>query len=51
MPSLKLKGLEVAESTLERIENNLGLGVYEVIEQLEQSAQDKLNEIISESRD
>ena len=50
MPILRIKGVEAFDSSLERIEKNLGLGVYEVIEELEKVAQERYQELIAESK-
>ena len=45
MPNLRLKGIETTDSTLDLLEEKLGLGLYQVIEELEIAAQEKLNEL------
>lgn len=50
MPSLRLKGIETTDSTLDLIEEKLGLGTYEVIEELEKVAYARLQELRAEAK-
>lgn len=51
MPALKLKGIETTNATLDLIEKNLGLDAYDVIEELENVAYQKLQELREEAKE
>jgi hypothetical protein len=49
MPALKLKAIETSDKTLDTIEEKLGLGTYDVIEELEKVAYARLHELREEA--
>lgn len=48
MPALNLK-IETTDSTLDLLEDKLDLGLYDVIEKLEETAREKLSELRKEA--
>lgn len=50
MPALKLESIEVSDTTLDLIEEELGIGTYDLIKELEEVAKEKLNELRREAQ-
>ena len=48
MPTLRLKGIEVSNNLLDKIEENLDMNSYELMEELEKAVMEKLDEIRDE---
>ena len=50
MPNLHLKGIETTDTTLDLIEEKLNMDSYEVIEELEKVAYERLVELREEAQ-
>ena len=49
--TLRLRGIEVSNKMLEKIEDYHDMGAYELIEELEEAARDRLQELYNEAKE
>jgi hypothetical protein len=51
MPVLNLQGIETSDLLIDKIDHVLDIGIYELMEQMETAARDKMYEIYEQAKE